>query len=48
VRRAQAKASSNVSPWRTISAPWRSVWLTFTEGVGAGMTMVAGMPRRRA
>ena len=45
---ARACASLSVSPWSTTVASWASVALTFTNGVVSGMTMVAGMPSRRA
>ena len=40
--------SASVSPSITTSAPKERVAAIFTKGVGAGMTMVAWMPRRRA
>ena len=42
------RASSKLSPASTTSAPRRCVFSTFTNGAKRGMTMVAGMPSRRA
>ena len=41
-------ASSTPAPSSTTRAPKRRVFSTFTNGVWRGITMVAGMPRRRA
>ena len=45
---ARAWASTSVSPSSTSVAPSASVALIFTNGVVSGMTMVAGMAKRRA
>ena len=41
-------ASSTPAPSSTTRAPKRRVFSTFTNGVWLGITIVAGMPRRRA
>ena len=39
--RARPYASSNTLPNRSTSAPCPAVWVTFTVGVGSGITIVA-------
>ena len=47
IRATAVSDSPSVSPSRITVAPKPRVAATFTIGVGRGMTMVAGMPRRR-